>query len=143
MSPGRVADRDRVPKNRKRLRNLPISLASCQVLPPSSVALVNPPVKSADAPAADPAPALVDEADALQVGVALRVVDRQPRPGRAAVGGLQDGAVREVLQRDEADVAVEELDLPAPFAERKLRLLPGEPVGPGVAAVRRSRARPA
>jgi len=89
-------------------------------------------------PASDPAAIRIDESDPFEIGIALGVVDLQPRSGLAAIGGFQDRAGIEILQGDEAEVLAEKLDFPAPLAEREIRLLAGQPIRPSSHRRRRS-----
>ena len=86
-------------------------------------------------PAADPTDLLIDETDALEIGVLLRVVDLDSFPGLSAVAGFQDGGAIGVLQRHEADLGGEKLDLPTPFAARKSDAGILQPVFPGPTAI--------
>src|SRR5271168_4417977 len=87
------------------------------------------------APTTDPSNLLVEEANTLELDIPLRIGDRDPPPTLAAVSGLQNCGCGVVLQGHPSNLRCQELDLPAPFAGRKVD--PGvlQLVFPGHAAI--------
>ena len=124
-----------LPKNRNRFKKLPIWLASCQFTPPSVVSLEKPPWKSA-APQPPTQPWLVSTnpmPSRLALPCASLILWRDHVWPPSAVFRIAPSA--KFSSETKPILRVEKLDLPAPFAERKLRLLAGEAIHPGGTAV--------